>query len=108
MVDWNPFSDDAWDEVESWGKPKSKGETPVAPASATAPEPKKKPFPEIASKKSGVKRILIVDDNLMIRRNHKLFLERLGFEVLEAVDGRNALAKIEHYGPDSFSWSSWT
>jgi len=64
---------------------------------AALPKPKPPPPPK------GVRRILIIDDNLMIRRNYKVFLEKLGFEVVEAVDGKNGLDKMSHYGLETIS-----
>jgi len=64
---------------------------------AAIPKPKPPPPPK------GVKRILIIDDNIMIRRNYKVFLEKLGFEVVEAVDGKNGLDKMSHYGLETIS-----
>jgi len=46
---------------------------------------------------------LIVDDYFLIRRNHKLLLEKIGFGVVEANDGFDGLSKIEKYGVGYFS-----
>lgn len=46
---------------------------------------------------------LVVDDYFLIRRNHKLLLEKVGFGVVEANDGFDGLSKIEKYGPGYFS-----
>ncbi|OGV38345.1 MAG: hypothetical protein A2020_08180 [Lentisphaerae bacterium GWF2_45_14] len=47
--------------------------------------------------------VLVIDDYFLIRRNHKLLLEKIGFAVVEANDGFDGLAKIEKYGIDYFS-----
>lgn len=39
--------------------------------------------------------ILVVDDDPHIRELVRLFLQRAGFDVLEAVDGQDALLKLE-------------
>lgn len=44
------------------------------------------------------RKALVVEDYLMIRRNHKLLLEKLGFEVLEASDGEEALQRLRATG----------
>jgi len=46
---------------------------------------------------------LVVDDYFLIRRNHKLLLEKVGFGVVEANDGFDGLAKLEKYGVGYFS-----
>ncbi len=48
-------------------------------------------------------RALIIDDYFLIRRNHKLLLEKFGFEVIESCDGNDGLAKLDKYGIDYFS-----
>ncbi len=162
MVDWNPFSDESWDDDRIWSgdkpkirnrpakaqppeplapeeppeedarqaeneaplrgftrgrpafmdipkgftppakdslpeMPQPRGPIPFVDAPAAIPKPKPPPPPK------GKKRILIIDDNMMIRRNYKLFLEKLGFEVIEAVDGRNGLDKMKRYGHETIS-----
>lgn len=47
--------------------------------------------------------ILVVDDYFLIRRNHKLLLEKLGFEVIEATNGKEALSKLQQKGTQYFS-----
>lgn len=49
------------------------------------------------------RKALIVDDYILIRRNHKLLLEKLGFEVLEASNGQEAIDLINARGPDSIA-----
>jgi two-component system, NtrC family, response regulator AtoC len=46
-------------------------------------------------------RILVADDDRTIRRNLVLFLRSEGFEILEAADGRQALAHIAGSAPDA-------
>jgi two-component system, chemotaxis family, chemotaxis protein CheY len=121
MVDWNPFSDESWNDDSSWGTGKARKKAPQQesplhgfpkgkPAHVEGSTVRNAPYIDAPTQKKtpeppppGVKRILIIDDNIMVRRNHKIFLERLGFEVLEAVDGRNGLDKMAHYGASTFS-----
>jgi CheY-like chemotaxis protein len=49
------------------------------------------------------RKALIIDDYFLIRRNHKLLLEKLGFGVIEAGHGQDGLDKLEKYGTDFFS-----
>lgn len=42
----------------------------------------------------GAKRILAADDSLSLRQVVKLVLTEAGYEVVEAVDGKDALAKL--------------
>ncbi len=49
------------------------------------------------------RKVLVVDDYLMIRRNHKLLLEKLGFEVLEASDGEEAIRTLRKTGAKNLS-----
>lgn len=49
------------------------------------------------------RKALIIDDYFLIRRNHKLLLEKLGFGVIEAGHGQDGLDKLAKYGPDFFS-----
>jgi CheY-like chemotaxis protein len=44
--------------------------------------------------------ILLVEDNLMIRELMRELLERERYQVVEAGDGREALAKLEEVTPD--------
>jgi signal transduction histidine kinase/CheY-like chemotaxis protein/HPt (histidine-containing phosphotransfer) domain-containing protein len=48
---------------------------------------------------SGAARILLVDDNLVNRRVADLMLTKAGYEVLNAVDGEDALEQLETDGP---------
>ena len=47
----------------------------------------------------GTGRVLLVDDEEAVREVGRLMLEELGFEVLTAVDGRDALAVYRKQGP---------
>ncbi len=40
--------------------------------------------------------ILIVEDNTNIRKLYRSYLERSGFHVIDAIDGKNALSILEH------------
>jgi CheY-like chemotaxis protein len=44
--------------------------------------------------------ILVVDDEALIRDNLASLLERSGFKVTVAVDGQDALNKLNHAGVD--------
>jgi signal transduction histidine kinase len=46
-------------------------------------------------------RVLLVDDDAMIRRGIRLTLEPAGWEVTEAEDGRSALARLAEARPDA-------
>jgi DNA-binding response OmpR family regulator len=46
------------------------------------------------------KKILLVDDTASIRRSIRILLERGGYEVFEAVDGDDGLAKTVLHVPD--------
>ena len=46
------------------------------------------------------KRILIVDDEEVIRKFLKINLNKLGYEVVEAIDGEKAIEKIGEGKPD--------
>jgi two-component system chemotaxis response regulator CheY len=46
--------------------------------------------------------VLVVDDYFLIRRNHKLLLERLGFTVYEATNGEEAHRMVSSQGPSFF------
>jgi two-component system chemotaxis response regulator CheY len=47
-----------------------------------------------------MKKILIVDDAVTVRMYHKNIMEACGFAVEEAVNGLEALEKIESFTPD--------
>ena len=48
-----------------------------------------------------MKKIMIVDDSLMVRLNLKRLFEKHGYEVVaEACDGRDAVDKFEKFQPD--------
>ena len=49
------------------------------------------------------RKVLVIDDYIMIRRNHKLLLEKLGFKVLEASDGEEALKMLRKTGSANIS-----
>lgn len=46
------------------------------------------------------KRIMVVDDSLTVRKASQRFLEREGFRVVVAIDGVDAMEKIEDFMPD--------
>lgn len=46
-------------------------------------------------------KVLIIDDEWMTRDLLRMMLERAGFEVLEAVDGLDALKQVEETVPDT-------
>jgi CheY-like chemotaxis protein len=48
----------------------------------------------------GKKKILVVDDTASVRRAIRGILEGRGFEVFEAIDGDDALAKTKLHRPD--------
>ncbi len=54
---------------------------------------------ECRREKMAFHRILVADDDTMNRRFASRFLEEAGFEVVEAVDGKDALEKIEQTAP---------
>ncbi len=47
-----------------------------------------------------MKRVLVVDDNAMVRRVLKEFLSKKGFEVGEASGGAEAVALFDEFQPD--------
>jgi twitching motility two-component system response regulator PilG len=46
------------------------------------------------------KRVMVVDDSITIRRSAEIFLRQAGCEVFLALDGFDALAKVEELKPD--------
>jgi two-component system cell cycle sensor histidine kinase/response regulator CckA len=55
---------------------------------------------DLAHAPTGTETILLAEDDEGIRRLAKLILDSLGYQVLEAADGRDALARLErHAGP---------
>lgn len=46
------------------------------------------------------KKILIVDDNEDIVMTYRMILDRMGYGVMTAEDGRECLAMVDEYGPD--------
>ncbi|KAB2905748.1 MAG: response regulator [Anaerolineae bacterium] len=47
-----------------------------------------------------MRRVLIVEDDPDMRRLLELYIEPLGFEVIQAVDGLEALYQAQYYEPD--------
>lgn len=47
--------------------------------------------------------VLIIDDYFLARENHKLIFKKIGFNVIEASNGEEALKKIEEAKPRKFS-----
>ncbi len=58
------------------------------------------PAPQQARSASGRQRILVVEDEAGIREIVRLYLDRAGFDVSEAADGRSALADFDADPPD--------
>lgn len=50
-----------------------------------------------------VKRALVIDDYVVIRLNHRILLKKLGFEVVEAGNGKQAMYLLDQNGPTHFS-----
>lgn len=42
------------------------------------------------------KRVMVVDDSVSVRQVQKMVLSQAGYEVVEAVDGKDALSKLNH------------
>ncbi|TDK67183.1 response regulator [Sapientia aquatica] len=53
----------------------------------------------IVSEKQNLK-IMVIDDSSTIRRSAEIFLGQVGYQVILAEDGFDALAKINDYHPD--------
>ena len=66
---------------------------------AAKPGGEAKPKPA-TPKKSGIKRILLVDDDHEIIESMRLALEAKGYEILVARDGNQGLAMAEREDPD--------
>ena len=45
-------------------------------------------------------KVLVIDDSNTIRRSAEIFLKQAGYEVLLAVDGFDALSKVNDHHPD--------
>ncbi len=71
------------------------------PASGSPLEAAPPPKPSKAARASGT--VLLVDDEAMVRRSGRAMLENLGFSVLEAVDGQDALEVFEAHR-DRIRW----
>jgi two-component system OmpR family response regulator len=56
--------------------------------------------PEVKERRPGPPRVLVVDDEAAITDFIKLGLDREGFEVETAADGRAALAAVDRFAPD--------
>jgi CheY-like chemotaxis protein len=62
---------------------------------AGTPAPKAVPLPKAEVPKSGRGTVLLVEDEVTVRRVIKRVLETSGYDVIEAVDGQSALQVIE-------------
>ncbi|HKX24116.1 MAG TPA: response regulator [Candidatus Saccharimonadales bacterium] len=49
---------------------------------------------------AGLRKILLVEDNLELRNLYEIFLKQHGFEVASASDGDEGLEKAKSYKPD--------
>jgi len=49
---------------------------------------------------AGLRKILLVEDNMELRNLYELFLGEHGFEVATAVDGEDGLVKAKEFKPD--------
>ncbi|MBL0348865.1 MAG: Flp pilus assembly complex ATPase component TadA [Elusimicrobia bacterium] len=67
-------------------------------AAPSAPPAEKTPAPALAEKKN--RRVLVTDDDAVIRTVLRRVLEKEGFVVDEAVDGIQALARVAEGAPD--------
>ena len=104
------------DEIELPELPKLSSESAAAVKSAPAPVQEIKPAAQAvvqpASSGQGIAaapavafaeqktRVLLVDDSKVVRIKTEKLLSSGGFEVLSAVDGIDALSKLEHFNPD--------
>lgn len=48
------------------------------------------------------RKALVIEDYLIVRKNHRILLEKLGFEVFEAADGDEAMQRLRKMGPEKF------
>lgn len=48
---------------------------------------------------NGNSKIMVIDDSSTIRRSAEIFLEQAGYQVILAVDGFDALAKVNDHQP---------
>jgi two-component system, chemotaxis family, chemotaxis protein CheY len=71
--------------------PASVGAPQFEPAPVSAPQPQFVPRP---------RRCLIVDDSRVVRKISRRIVEGLGYQVLDAEDGQEALARCRHEMPD--------
>jgi two-component system cell cycle sensor histidine kinase/response regulator CckA len=71
---------------------------PAAPSPAAAAAP---PAPAPAPARAGGGRVLVVDDEPLVRRTARRLLEKAGYEVVEAGDGAEALERFQA-SPSSF------
>jgi signal transduction histidine kinase/CheY-like chemotaxis protein len=81
--------------------PQARVASPAPPSAATAPAPATSGIVDSTAGGTleGI-RVLLVDDEEVIRRPLARFLERRGAKVVEAADGEEALATIERVEPD--------
>lgn len=70
------------------------------PAPAPAPAPRAVPASPPPAGSASRRRVLICDDDASIRVLLRVVLEKSGYEVLEAVDGRDGLAQVAAAEPD--------
>ncbi len=71
-------------------RPEGGGEKTAPPAPAAAPAPAK----------TGKPRVMVADDDQVVRMLLKKFIETAGYEALEAADGEEAITKIAEHAPD--------
>ena len=48
-------------------------------------------------------KVMVVEDAFIMRRTHRAAFEKMGMEVVEAMNGREALEKLGQTGPECFS-----
>jgi CheY-like chemotaxis protein len=76
----------------------AEGPPQVAEVGKTRTQPESSTYPRVVPGSSG--RILVVDDNRVIRQLIRVNLELEGFEVVTAVDGAECLEIVHHVQPD--------